>query len=63
MGIDIHRLVDGLVNHRDTAKGPIEYFGDLGSFTWFFRNLIYTLQTLLGDAIVVSMHPQSPKTM
>jgi len=53
MGIDIHRLIDGLVNHRDTPDGPIKYFGDIGSFTWFFRNLLFTLQTLLGDGVVI----------
>ncbi|KAH0581467.1 hypothetical protein H2248_012546 [Termitomyces sp. 'cryptogamus'] len=53
IGIDIHRLVDGFVKHRDTVNGPVIYFGDLGSFTWFFRNLIYALQTLLGDGIVI----------
>lgn len=53
MGMDIHRLIDGFVRHRDTLGGPIVYFADVGSFTWFFRNLIYTLQTLLGDGVVI----------
>jgi len=53
MGMDIHRLIDGFILHRDTLGGPASYFGDVGSFTWFFRNLIYTLQTLLGDGVVI----------
>ncbi|KAF5379769.1 hypothetical protein D9615_005722 [Tricholomella constricta] len=53
MGIDIFRFIDAFIFHRDTPDGPGKYFGDLGSSTWFVRNLVYTLQTLLGDGVVI----------
>ncbi|KAG2336886.1 hypothetical protein BDR05DRAFT_1005484 [Suillus weaverae] len=40
---------DGLVKYRNTPGGPNAFFADIRQETFIAKNVIYTLQTLLGD--------------
>lgn len=55
MVIDIIRTYEGLVQYRNTFQpdGPISYFSDVSQWSFVYKNLIYTLQTLVGDGVVV----------
>ncbi|KAG6849105.1 hypothetical protein H0H93_011281 [Arthromyces matolae] len=53
MAIDIYRLVVGFIIHRSTVDGPTKYFNDFGDWSWLARNLIYLIETLIGDAIMI----------
>jgi len=58
MVVDIVRIDEGLVKYRDTFPGgPVAFFGDLTQNTFVIKNAIYTLQTLLGDGVVVGSDP------
>lgn len=49
------RLEDGLVKHGNTLHdGPARFFADVTQQTFVTKNTIITLQTLLGDGVVVS---------
>ncbi|KAG1859800.1 hypothetical protein F4604DRAFT_1151753 [Suillus subluteus] len=44
----------GLVKYRDTFPGgPVAFFADVTQDTFVIKNAIYTLQTLLGDGVVI----------
>ncbi|KAG1726154.1 hypothetical protein EDB19DRAFT_235036 [Suillus lakei] len=48
------RVEDGLVKYRDTFPGgPSTFFADPFQTTYLAKNVIYTLQTLLGDGVVI----------
>ncbi|KAH7906431.1 hypothetical protein BJ138DRAFT_635681 [Hygrophoropsis aurantiaca] len=49
--VNIKRLVDGLVTYRDI--GPLVFFADVAQETFVFKNAVYSLQTLLGDGVVI----------
>ncbi|KAH7925233.1 hypothetical protein BV22DRAFT_1011622 [Leucogyrophana mollusca] len=52
--IDIIRAVDGLVKFRDSFPGgPLAFFSDVSQWSFVYKNAIYTLQTLLGDGVVI----------
>lgn len=52
--IDIIRLEDGFVKYRDTFPGgPVGFFEDISQPTFVTKNLIYALQTMLGDGVVI----------
>ncbi|KAG0695029.1 hypothetical protein DFH29DRAFT_859067 [Suillus ampliporus] len=54
MVVDIIRIEEGLVTYRDTFPGgPPAFFADVAQNTFVNKNLIYTLQTMLGDGIVI----------
>jgi hypothetical protein len=47
-------MEQGLVVQRNTFPGgPAAFFADVSQTTFVAKNVIYTLQTLLGDGIVV----------
>jgi hypothetical protein len=55
MVIDVIRIEQGFVTRRDTIPGgPLTFFADVSQPTFVVKNAIYTLQTLLGDGVVVS---------
>jgi hypothetical protein len=55
MIIDIIRTEEGLVQQRSTfLGGPIAFFSDVAQWSFVYKNLLYTLQTLVGDGVVVS---------
>ena len=55
MIVDIVRIDEGLVKYRNTFPGgPLAFFGDVAQNTFVIKNAIYTLQTLVGDGVVVS---------
>jgi len=52
--IDIIRLEHGFVTYRDTFPGgPLGFFQDISQPTFVTKNLIYALQTMIGDGVVV----------
>lgn len=52
--IDIIRIEQGLVVQRNTFPGgPQAFFADVAQTTFISKNSIYTLQTLLGDGVVI----------
>ena len=54
MIVDIVRIDEGLVKYRNTFHGgPLGFFGDVAQNTFVMKNAIYTLQTLVGDGVVV----------
>ncbi|KAG0705568.1 hypothetical protein DFH29DRAFT_905986 [Suillus ampliporus] len=54
MVIDIIRTEEGLVQQRDTFPGgPVAFFADVAQWSFVCKNLLYTLQTLVGDAVVI----------
>ncbi|KAI0266375.1 hypothetical protein BC834DRAFT_823587 [Gloeopeniophorella convolvens] len=54
IGIDIHRIVEGLVNNREFQPGgPAVWFEDPSQFTFVFKNAVYSFQTVTGDAVVI----------
>lgn len=54
MGLVIIEVEDGLVKYRDTFPGgPAAFFADFLQEIFIAKNVIYTLQTLLGDGVVI----------
>ncbi|KAG2141397.1 uncharacterized protein EDB93DRAFT_632469 [Suillus bovinus] len=54
MIVDIIRVEQGLVTYRNTFPGgPVAFFADVTQITFMVKNTIYTLQTMLGDAMVI----------
>ncbi|KAG1735546.1 hypothetical protein EDB19DRAFT_1910619 [Suillus lakei] len=52
--IDVIRTEEGLVQQRSTFPGgPIAFFSDVAQWSFVYKNLIYTLQTLVGDGVVI----------
>lgn len=52
--VDIVRLDEGLVKYRNTFPGgPVAFFADISQWSYVTKNVIYLLQTLVGDAVVV----------
>ncbi|EGN98377.1 hypothetical protein SERLA73DRAFT_169351 [Serpula lacrymans var. lacrymans S7.3] len=52
--IDIVRTEEGLVQYRDTfPKGPVAFFSDVAQWSFVYKNMVYMLQTLVGDAVVI----------
>lgn len=52
--VDIIRLEDGFVKYRDVFPGgPVAFFQDISQPTFVTKNLIYALQTMLGDGVVI----------
>jgi hypothetical protein len=50
----IIEVEDGFVKYRDTFPGgPANFFANFLQKTFIAKNVIYTLQTLLGDGVVV----------
>ncbi|KAI0368716.1 hypothetical protein BV20DRAFT_947415 [Pilatotrama ljubarskyi] len=54
MIIDIVRICDGLVWYRDTFQGgPIAFFALPSQSTFVAKNIVYSIQTLLGDGVLI----------
>ncbi|KAG1898785.1 uncharacterized protein F5891DRAFT_1144498 [Suillus fuscotomentosus] len=54
MIVDIIRIEEGLVTYRDTFPGgPAAFFADVTQITFVVKNIIYTMQTMLGDGMVI----------
>ncbi|KAI9573139.1 hypothetical protein HD554DRAFT_2035559 [Boletus coccyginus] len=52
--INIIRVMNGLILYEDTYPGgPVAYFSDVSQWTFYVKNLVYTAQTLVGDAVVL----------
>lgn len=55
MVIDIIRTEEGLVLDRDI--GPVAFFSDVSQWSFVYKNMLYMLQTLVGDGVVVGAIP------
>ncbi|EGN97791.1 hypothetical protein SERLA73DRAFT_182539 [Serpula lacrymans var. lacrymans S7.3] len=54
MVIDLLRLEEAFVEYRDTFPGgPIAFFSDIKLWGVVSKNVLYTLQTMLGDGVVI----------
>jgi hypothetical protein len=54
--IDIIRIDQGLVKQRNSFPGgPAAFFADVTQSTFISKSSVFTVQTLLGDGVVVSM--------
>ncbi|KAJ8586836.1 hypothetical protein M405DRAFT_771087 [Rhizopogon salebrosus TDB-379] len=54
MIVDAVRIEDGLVKYRDTFPGgPPAFFPDVAQGTFVIKNVIYVVQTLLGNGVVI----------
>ncbi|KAG2122953.1 uncharacterized protein EDB93DRAFT_1244343 [Suillus bovinus] len=54
MIVNIIRVEDGLVKYRDTFPGgPVAFFADPSQYTFTIGNVLYGLQTLLGDGVLI----------
>ncbi|KAG2029202.1 hypothetical protein BDR03DRAFT_1018752 [Suillus americanus] len=52
--VDIIQTEDGLVKYRDLfPSGPDAFFADVPSEIFVTKNVIFTLQTLLGDGVMI----------
>ncbi|KAG1771536.1 hypothetical protein EDD22DRAFT_976864 [Suillus occidentalis] len=52
--VDIIRLEDGFVKYRHVFPGgPVAFFQDISQPTFVTKNIIYALQTMLGDGVVI----------
>jgi hypothetical protein len=57
----IIEVEDGFVKYRDTFPGgPKIFFADFLQKTFIAKNVIYTLQALLGDGVVVGSFSHLP---
>ncbi|KAG1850797.1 hypothetical protein DFJ58DRAFT_746360 [Suillus subalutaceus] len=54
MIVDIIRVEQGLVTYRNTFPGgPEAFFADIAQVTFVVKNIIYTMQTMVGDGMVI----------
>ncbi|KAF9244663.1 hypothetical protein BU15DRAFT_86028 [Melanogaster broomeanus] len=54
MVIDFIRTEEGLVQQRDTfPNGPVAFFSDVAQWSFVYKNMLYMLQTLVGDGVVI----------
>jgi len=54
MVIDVIRIEQGLVVQRNSFPGgPSAFFADVTQSTFISKNSVYTLQTLLGDGVLI----------
>lgn len=52
--VNIVRVEDGLVKYRDMFPGgPVAFFADLTQQTVTIKNMLYILQTLLADGVMI----------
>ncbi len=54
------RIILAFAIHADAPGGPAAFFNQLSNFTQMFGSTLYVMQTLLGDATVVSRRFQGP---
>jgi hypothetical protein len=54
IAIHIIRVMCGLILYRDTYPGgPVAYFSDVSQWTFTVKNHVYTVQTLIGDGVIL----------
>jgi hypothetical protein len=54
IAVDACRILKAFITYRDEPGGPIVYINALSSSTYLLKSTVYTLQTLVGDACMVS---------
>jgi len=53
LAIDVQRAIEGFVEYADVPKGSLVFYGKLNDATELAKNIVYVLQTIVGDSIVV----------
>lgn len=53
LSIDLKRLLNGFIRFRDQPGGPMAYFSEVTDPLWIFGDVVYHLQTLIGDTFVI----------
>ncbi|KAJ7908944.1 hypothetical protein B0H13DRAFT_2494470 [Mycena leptocephala] len=54
IAVDIKRIYSGLVLYRDTYPGgPLAWFANEREPSFVFKNIVYPIQTALGDGVVI----------
>lgn len=53
LALDVHRAIAGFVSYADIPRGSLVFYGLLNDATETAKNVVYVLQTLVGDSIVV----------
>ncbi|KAA1467252.1 hypothetical protein DENSPDRAFT_900457 [Dentipellis sp. KUC8613] len=54
LGIDIDRIIQGLLDNRNFVPGgPPAWFANPSEFTFVFKSCIYALQTITGDSVMI----------
>lgn len=48
------RIIEAFIYHPNDEGGPAAYFNKLSNFTNLFGSAIYLLQTLIGDAFLLT---------
>ncbi|KAJ7474108.1 hypothetical protein FB451DRAFT_1558338 [Mycena latifolia] len=52
--VDIKRVYTGLIVHRDDFPGgPAAWFENISDPSFVFKNVLYGIQTLIGDGVVI----------
>ena len=47
--------MEGLILYRDTYPGgPLGFFSDWAQWTFVAKNYLYTVQSIVGDGVIVS---------
>ena len=48
--------MEGLILYRDTYPGgPVAFFSNVSQWTFVAKNYLFTVQTLVGDGVIVSL--------
>ncbi|KAF8994661.1 hypothetical protein BDQ17DRAFT_1331027 [Cyathus striatus] len=53
VGVDLRRILDGFITHRNSEGGPEKYLSQVNSVTYLVKSVVYSLQTLVGDAFIL----------
>lgn len=56
VSLGFQRLIEGFIHLRDQPGGPAAFFSDVSIPANVAKVTIHTINSVLGDSIVVSMH-------
>lgn len=54
LAIDLQRVLNGFIRFPDRVGGAAAYFGTISDPLFIFKNVVYYMQTIIGDSFVVS---------
>jgi hypothetical protein len=55
--LDTVRMMQGFVTGKDTRlPNPISYYSNIANPLHVVKTVVYVLQTILGDGVLVSQH-------
>lgn len=53
LAIDVRRAIEGFIDYSYVPRGSLLFYGMLNDPTETAKNVVYVLQTIVGDSIVV----------